>query len=608
MCSKRSSERRLWKILVPAAFAACALSPSVLTAQGPARPEKVFRNDDRFKSLTPASSMVNDLSVKNRVHTQVRKTLQGELALSENRSFDVYYTQYLFPMMTLTDEAELADLTKNRNQFLRDHLAYCQNSDVHQHLVDLTFAEMKKIAQDDFHPAVRYNAMYIIAQLNTQEAARLGSNKSVPDPYSPALPWMLDEFKKAETPEALKVAALLGIIRHLEWDTYRSADRKIPAAQRADILATLSTLAQTATPPEGRSVAAQNWLRRRALEGIAHAGFLTPDPNLVKVVLDLIANDREALTVRVDAAQTLGKLNLAPPVKVEVTATAENLVRLAMASVQSELARLDDLQKQDQDRVRVAGGTGMQGSGYPSAASPMSMPMSGMPGTSGRRSSKSGELPPPEDFKSYRVELSTRRIRANLHAIEVALLGADHDRFVKRHEKIELTNGGAAPIRGLANIAKTPAEKDLIKGLAAMEGTTLRGLLVDLEKAMEEQEPDHYTFKQGIKDPMRELAQIIKVNPPPAAAAPAEGPGDDGLDLPPAAPAKAPMGKAAPAAGEPAAAPPAGKAAEPAGKAAPKAAPAPAAIDEAIGAEPAPAAPAKAAPAKAPPAAAAEVP
>lgn len=599
MCDKRMLERRLWKILVPAALAACTWGPAVLVAQEPAapeppkrpaRPEKVFHNDDRFKVLTPAASIVNDPTKRGQVQGHVRKTLSGDLALSENRSFDSYYTQYLFPLMTLTDEAELADLTKLRGQFLRDHLAYCTNNDVHQHLVDLTFAEMKKIATDDFHPAVRYNAMYIISQLNTQEMSRVGSNKAIPDPYSPALPWMLEEFKKPETPEALKVAALLGIVRHLEMDIYRSADRKIPAAQRTDILATLTTLVQTATPPEGRSVAAQNWLRRRALEGIAHAGFLTPEPNLVKLVVELIDNDKEQLPVRVEAAQTLGKLNLAPPVKVEVTSTAESLVRMAMASVQSELTRLDDLQTQDHDRVRVLGGTGNM-AGMGGGATPM-MPMGmgmGMGMGTGRRGSKGSDLPPPEDFKKYRAELSMRRIRANLNAIEMAFLGSDHDRYVKKHEKLDLSNGGAKPLRGLTNIAKTPAEKDLIKGIVMLDDrNTLRGSLVDLERAMEEQDPDHYTLKQGAKDPMRELSQVVKVNPP-AAAPPAAGAPDDALDLPPAEPAKAPPGKAAPAAAaEEAAAPAAGKAK-----------PAPAAIDDAIGEEP-PAAPAKAAPAKAP--------
>jgi hypothetical protein len=595
-------------MLVPAALAACTLGPA-LTAQEPAapeppkrpaRPEKVFHNDDRYKALTPASSMVNDPGAHGRVYGQVRRTLNGDASLSENQNFDSYYTKYLFPLMTLTDEKELDDLTKRRSQFLRDHLAYCNNPDVHQHLVDLTFAEMKKIASDDFHPAVRYNAMYIISQLNTQEASRVGANKTIPDPYSPALPWMLDEFKKEETPEALKVAALLGIIRHLEMDIYRTADRKIPAAQRADVLATLTTLAQTATPPAGRSVAAQNWLRRRALEGIAHAGFLNPEPNLVKLVTDLIANDKEVLSVRVDAAQALAKMNLTPPVKVEVAATAESLVRLAMACVQSEITRLDDLQKQDQERVRVLGGSGAQAGAMLGAAGGMVNPM---PGMSGRRTGKGSELPPPEDFKKYRVELSMRRIRANLNSIEMAILGADHDRFVRRHERVELSSGGAKPIRGLSNIAKTPAEKDLLKGIVTMEGNSLRGSLVDLEKAMEEHEPDHYTFKQGVKDPMRELSQVVKVNPPPAAAPPAEGAADDGLDLPPAAPAKPPMGKAPPAAAPAAAEEPV--AAQPAAKAAAK--PAPAAIDEAIGEEP-PAAPAKPAPAKAAPPPAEEAP
>jgi hypothetical protein len=61
------------------------------------------------------------------------------------------------------------------------------------------------------------------------------------------------------------VAALLGILRQLEWDEYRKQTPRMAADARADIVKELIALAEATKPPAGRSLEGHTWMRRRAV-------------------------------------------------------------------------------------------------------------------------------------------------------------------------------------------------------------------------------------------------------------------------------------------------------------------------------------------------------
>jgi hypothetical protein len=62
--------------------------------------------------------------------------------------------------------------------------------------------------------------MLILSQLNDQEANYVTPPYTLPVPMRAALSVIIQQFQKGDTDE-IKIAALLGLARHLEWDNYK---------------------------------------------------------------------------------------------------------------------------------------------------------------------------------------------------------------------------------------------------------------------------------------------------------------------------------------------------------------------------------------------------
>ena len=71
---------------------------------------------------------------------------------------------------------------------------------------------LSDIVKDEaYHPAVRCNAMLAIGSLNEQEA-EVGHSHAVP--LSASLPILLNAVKNADDSDAVRVVALVGLVRH----------------------------------------------------------------------------------------------------------------------------------------------------------------------------------------------------------------------------------------------------------------------------------------------------------------------------------------------------------------------------------------------------------
>jgi hypothetical protein len=276
--------------------------------------------------------------------------------------FEEFYTKYFFPKWTLTTEENLSRLGEQRSEFVRRHLEYSsRNPQAHDKLVDLTFKFTSAVVADPgFHPAVRYHCAMVLGALNSREAERTGA-RSNPEPYSPALPVLVAQFRQADNVDALRIAALLGILRHLEWDNFRPAAGRIPPPEKDAIVRDLLALAQSKTPPAGRSQEGHLWMRRRAVVGLTYAGFATTSPEICTVLADLVKDEAEPVALRCTAADALGRFNYEPAATVDPKATALELGYLALVACDAELQRLDALEQRDEQRakVRTRGFSGM---------------------------------------------------------------------------------------------------------------------------------------------------------------------------------------------------------------------------------------------------------
>ena len=128
-----------------------------------------------------------------------------------------------------------------RFKFFRDHLEICTVPEVHTYLADLALAQFQVVVDDNFHPVVRYNAMLLISSLNDQDPVRVGPSRATPEPMLRALPVILDEFQKPENSDAIRAAALVGLVRHLDWDNFKTG-QPIPPPLKANAVKVLLEL------------------------------------------------------------------------------------------------------------------------------------------------------------------------------------------------------------------------------------------------------------------------------------------------------------------------------------------------------------------------------
>jgi hypothetical protein len=588
------------------------------TMKRPTDPAEIQKFQQAFQTARERVTRGNELA---------RNILTGGAGLAENKGlFDFYYNRMLIPQFTQTNDKALADLPQERNRLFRDHLEACTVPTVHTYLVNMIFERMKEIVQDNYHPAARYNAMLTISGLNDVDASRLGAVKTTPEPMMAALPFIYEQFTKADNSDVVRLPALMGLVRHLEWDNFRGSAEpftpQIPATTRDAIVKSLLELAQQKEPPAGRNAAGHEWFRRRAIEGLTHASYYQVAPEIADALDKLLKDESESLAMRCAAATAIGHVAFSPPVKVELKPAAIELGYLALLACDKELTRVADLKKLEDDHLmRLSGGAaygsagsgygagampGSSGSGYSEAASGGygsgygSMPGADAPnvpggaalkqrqqggrtdaegtatavgaampgygyGSAGSSEGYGYEALAPKDPKQYRFDLIRRRIRTQLYAVEVGLGGPD----VNLKSSPKLGDSAAAatistgPARGVESLAKgTPDEKFVVD------------LHKDVSKLVETVEAvttDMADLEKTLRKHMKTLENRI----PKKLAAPASTSVADEPEVPAPAPGITPSG---------------------AGRAAPQRGPAPAAVTPAPASGPAsnPATPASA--------------
>ena len=535
-----------------------------------------------YKVLVPIASLASnkqaESTAKSRIHGYL---ISPSNDLTDNQLyFDSYFVRYLFPSFTQTTPEALKTLPERRNAFFRTQVETCVNPVEHAHLVSITLAQMSDIVKDSFHPVVKYNAMLIISSLNDQEVVRAGADKRVPEPMARALPIIMAEFQKPENRDDIKVAALIGLSRHLEWDPYRAeGSAPIPAPLRTQIVDELLTLVQAKDPPAGRDAEGHLWFRRRAADALGFACQSKAEPPVADALDKILRDASEPLALRCTVATALGRVNYQAPVKLDTLGTAKELGYLALVACDTELNRIKSLRELETERAARQSGQ-VQGSGGGAFGDPMGAggagfdpPMGGgntppgvIPGAGGDFGFGAGGAGTPtvQDPKGYRFEYVRRRIRQQLYCVQFGLTGGED--FAPGKAPATAPPGqqdGKLPSRGMNAFAKPGEEKKYVSDVYFK--------VRDLATVCETKATDLASLEKELRKTMKGLETITKklappvVTPPPGAPLP-EAPAV--AKLPPAGePVAAPAAASAPA---PAVAPPAPAAAPPVA-AAPKA-------------------------------------
>lgn len=432
----------------------------------------------------------------------VAKVLSGEMALGDEPFFDNYYTRHLFAMYTQTDAKSLAKLPKERSNFLRNHIQRTRRPEIHDHLVQLTFRSMKDIVTNNYHPAVRYHAMMIIGDLNSKEMTTPGPNGTPPVPLAEARDFMLAELGNPKQVDGVRVAALLGILRHTEISAYGTP---LPPAVKQNIVKVIQPLATDKNIPADRSPEGHAWMRSRAVEVLAHLGRPQYDAPLVQTLTTIMADSSEPTSLRFAALTSLGRMNLSGATNFTGDQLARQMAMLAVQATREQLAPIDDQLTAEKEKLRLSGGgpggygggySGGERGGYSSGAGYPGGGPGGMAGT---------VVKTPQQLKEEaRLTIVQRVLKDHMLKTRIGLDGADGK-------------------SGAVTAAKAAAQKDYIKKVS--DAVTALAKVSDMKDARTEGPPRLADLAKEIRAKMIDLDRVAKTGGAPAAPAAApEGP------------------------------------------------------------------------------------
>lgn len=225
----------------------------------------------------------------------------GKVPAEDEPAFEEYFMYVVAEFTFKRNLARLADLRSElKRYYLQEAGRDAGGSELHDRLTQLMLTQFLAIALDEgFAPAVRYNAILVVGDLNLREGTPPRREDLVPLPQ--AVPPLLDIAGNGQHPYYLRVGALVGIERHLQ-----SRDG-IAAEFRRRLAQDLTAILQDATGESAGGV----WLRRRAtrclsLVALRYADLI--DPGVGTVLGDIVANEKADLAFRCDAAYALGAL------------------------------------------------------------------------------------------------------------------------------------------------------------------------------------------------------------------------------------------------------------------------------------------------------------
>ncbi|MGM0487248.1 MAG: hypothetical protein ACQESR_10855 [Planctomycetota bacterium] len=300
-------------------------------------------------------------SKKKTAKTQI---VMGRLGLSNNQAaFEGWYRDYLFPAMA--SRKHLGELYKNRNELAKD-LQRAADPETHQFLRELAYEEASKRVTGNYHPAVRFNAMLIIGNLNQVELKR--AERLPPVRLPKAFDFLLSELEKPDQLDVLRLGAMVGIKRHLLLVRERPQDQPIPDAKKAEIVGLMETMASETSAPDERPQEVHTWMRRRALDVLGAVGRVGDNREIFNLLVDIVSDPDESMALRCTAARVIADLDYTDVSGIEPVETAEKLGALAVQACLDEEAwveeQQDELEKATDARSGARGGYPGMGGGY----------------------------------------------------------------------------------------------------------------------------------------------------------------------------------------------------------------------------------------------------
>lgn len=237
-------------------------------------------------------------ALKARVNTILKQPQDPTEA--DRATLDEYFNKSFFPSLVNASPEQLGNLAEQRKVLMTQFLNVKGSQAAHDYLLALTLKTVRdKIAVKAYHPAIRYNAVLIIGQLDKEVAKGGGAN---PVPYADATKTLVvflenDALFGVPVTSPVKLAALVGLERHTRLGVDPTLAERIGAAALA-----MATKQET---PADASPEVHDWMRRLAIRVLAEQqkkGLTAP---VYEAIAKLVSSKQVNLDDRCGIAEAL---------------------------------------------------------------------------------------------------------------------------------------------------------------------------------------------------------------------------------------------------------------------------------------------------------------
>lgn len=287
-----------------AAVACLALVGGLLAAPEPLRAFDELRQMTRPDGKTTIEVREATSTERFRVQSLLRDTGKHETP----QDLDAFDNYFLYRIAEMTWNANHTLLPKKRAELKRDLISAraAKAQDLHDRANQMLLTELPKIALSDrFHPVVRVNAMLALGMLDKVEPdiTSTAPGKGA-EPLAAALPVLRQAAIDPQLPEAVRIAALVGIQHH--------AQLEMAATERRPTVDALVGLVKETQVGPGRSATGMQWMRMSAAQILGTMVDKWADlgsPAVAEALVGLIGDAQAPLAARCEAAYALGLLD-----------------------------------------------------------------------------------------------------------------------------------------------------------------------------------------------------------------------------------------------------------------------------------------------------------
>ncbi|MCH2370394.1 MAG: hypothetical protein MK324_07660 [Pirellulales bacterium] len=425
-----------------------------------------------------------------------------------------WYENNIFAQFT--HARSMGDLSAQRLTFVNELNTRCQNDAMYQHIANnVVLPQMQKFITGNFHPAVKYNAMLIVGQMNQQSNFNPAQTRRVPVPSTGALSFLVQNVQGGAANDAILLASWVGVLRHVSMNRLTN---HIPGNNQVVIATQALSLLNQDAVAAGRTPSGQTWLQRRALEVLSAIG--RDNGQILPAIVAIVKDDDAPISLRLSAAKALHYFYYDAQTKVAVEDTSNALGLLAIKICRNEFARVEA--EKEAEAAQTAGGVadfgdGMGGMG--GAIGGIDGGMGGMGGMMGGDVFGGGASVLSKEEKR-RVDYSRRILAYQLYHVVLAIGKEGRQAGPNTIPSTGMVLAAAQDNAGKAALTKLQESMDELIATIRMPANNST---VSPDEPVEE--PDRETMLADLEDEVRKFESfLLPAAVPVEAAAPAAKP------------------------------------------------------------------------------------